>query len=72
MPLVINDDGLATREAIELATRERAVALSTREWKHRLAGYGFAVRDAADGRHVLEKLPDRVEICVLPPELFAA
>ncbi len=70
MSLVIEND-LGTREVIKMATRERAAALSTREWKHRLAGYGYAVRDEADGQLILEKLPYRIDVCVLPPELFA-
>ncbi len=70
MPIVIENE-FGTREVIEMATRERAAALSTREWKHRLAGYGYAVRDEADGQFILEKLPYRIQVCVLPHELFA-
>lgn len=66
------DSAIVSRKAIELAVRERAAALSEREWKHRLAGYGYAVRDEKDGQHVLEKLPHHVEVCILPTELFGA
>ena len=71
MSIAIKDDAFVTREAIELDARECAAAPSDRDWKHRLPGYGYVVRDAADCQHVLEKLPRRIEICVLPPELFA-
>ena len=53
-----------------LVTNERERALSVREWKHRLAGYGYSVRDTENG-HVLETLPHHVEVCTLPAELCA-
>jgi len=31
---------------------ERAKAVSEREWRHRLRGYGFAIRDDAEGAYV--------------------
>ncbi|KKL86900.1 hypothetical protein LCGC14_1940140, partial [marine sediment metagenome] len=43
----------------------RSIALSNREWKHRLAGYGYSVRDTDHGQ-ILETLPHHVEVCVLP------
>ncbi len=31
---------------------ERAKAVSEREWRHRLRGYGYAIRDDAEGAYV--------------------
>lgn len=31
---------------------ERVKAVSEREWRHRLRGYGFAIRDDAEGAYV--------------------
>ena len=59
-----------SREVIDLVLRERATSLSPREWKHRLAGYGYAIRDSLRGQ-VVEKLPHRTEVCVLPAEVTA-
>lgn len=70
MPVIIKNDAFVTAEVMTLVTRERERALSVREWKHRLAGYGYSVRDTESG-HVLETLPHHVEVCTLPAELCA-
>lgn len=70
MSIIINQDAFLTDEVMQMVERERAIALSTREWKHRLAGYGYSIRDTDDGQHILEKLPHRTELCVLPDALF--
>ena len=36
----------------DLVMRERGLAVSEREWKHRLRGYGYAIRDTEKGRVV--------------------
>ena len=36
----------------DLVMRERDLAVSEREWKHRLRGYGYAIRDTNEGRVV--------------------
>ena len=36
----------------DLVMRERAMAVSEREWQHRLRGYGYGVRDTDEGRFV--------------------
>ncbi len=53
---------------LELIQNERAKALSLREWKFRLAGYGYAIKDIA-GHQVLTSLPHGVELGVLPANL---
>jgi hypothetical protein len=70
MSLIIKTDAFVRDEIMQMVARERAVALSAREWKHRLAGYGYSIRDTDDGKYVLEKLPNRVALCELPAELF--
>jgi hypothetical protein len=70
MTIIIKHDAFVTQEVMEIVARERAVALSDREWKHRLAGYGYCIRDTDDGKRILETLPHRVTLCELPPELF--
>lgn len=53
---------------LELLMREKAKALSPREWRHRLAGYGYAIKDV-EGAKVVTKLPQGVELGVLPAQL---
>lgn len=68
MSIFINETGVANAQVLDLVTRERAKALSRREWKHRLAGYGYGIRETASG-DVVETLPHHVKICVLPARL---
>ena len=70
MSVIIKSDAFVTAEVLALVTRERQSALSVREWQHRLACYGYGLRDTSDGI-VLETLPHHVEVCVLPAELCA-
>ena len=53
---------------LDIINRERAHALSTREWKFRLAGYGYAIKDVL-GAQVVTKLPQGVELGVLPAQV---
>ena len=39
-------------KVMEIVMRERRMAISDREWQHRLRGYGYAIRDTAEGRFV--------------------
>ncbi|MEO0402797.1 MAG: hypothetical protein AAF214_10515, partial [Pseudomonadota bacterium] len=57
-------------QVVELVAHERAKSLSSREWKHRLAGFGYSIRDTELGQ-VIETLPHRVVVCDLPAELCA-
>ena len=54
---------------LNLLMRERAKALSPREWKFRLAGYGYAIKDVA-GAQVVTTLPRGVELGVLPESVL--
>ena len=48
-----------------LVLRERELAVSDREWKHRLRGYGYAILDTDEGRFVTSLLRGAA-ICSLP------
>lgn len=52
---------------LELVRSERAKALSPREWKFRLRGYGYAVK-TVEGAQVLTRLTTGAAIGTLPPE----
>jgi hypothetical protein len=41
-----------TNDIRALVLRERLLAVSEREWMHRLRGYGYAIRDTEEGRFV--------------------
>lgn len=45
-----------TNEIRALVMRERLLAVSEREWVHRLRGYGYAIRDTDEGRFVTSLL----------------
>lgn len=70
MSNMIETDPIVQAQIIDLVTRERAKALSPRELRHRLAGYGYGIRATEAGQFV-EKLPARVAICALPTHLCA-
>ncbi|WP_432817324.1 hypothetical protein [Sulfitobacter sp. JB4-11] len=65
MSAPLKNDPFIIAQVMDLVLRERAVALSTREWQHRLAGYGYAVRETERGQ-IVETLPHHIEIGVLP------
>ena len=53
---------------LDLLKRERALALSSREFKFRLVGYGYAIKDV-QGAQVVTKLPQGTELGVLPASI---
>lgn len=55
-------------EVLDLLKSERTKALSLREWKFRLAGYGYAIKDVM-GRQMVTTLPHGTELGVLPTQL---
>jgi hypothetical protein len=70
MSIMYSEDPFITAQVIELVMRERESSLSAREWKHRIAGYGYAIKDTDHGQ-VIETLPHHVEVGVLPAEMSA-
>lgn len=49
----------------DLVQRERELAISDREWKHRLRGYGYAILDTEEGQFVTSVLRQE-PLCSLP------
>lgn len=47
---MINTGPAATQEALRFALAERRACLSDREWRFRLRGYGYDIRQTAQGR----------------------
>ncbi|UYV36917.1 hypothetical protein N4R57_18365 [Rhodobacteraceae bacterium D3-12] len=58
-------DADMTSKVCDIVLRERDMSLSEREWKFRLRGYGFAIRDCAEGQIVTSLLKGD-DICALP------
>ncbi|MBO9450526.1 hypothetical protein J7426_09680 [Tropicibacter sp. R16_0] len=52
---------------LDLLRQERTKALSAREWKFRIAGFGYAIKDVR-GSQVVTKLPQGTELGVLPAQ----
>ena len=71
MSTVTTNTSFDTARVIDLVIRERDMSLSLREWNHRLAGYGYAIKDTDQGQ-VIETLPHRIEVGVLPTEIPTA
>jgi hypothetical protein len=58
------------QDILILIARERRLAVSDREWRHRLRGYGHAIRDTVDGR-MLTSLVHGAALCNLPAQFSA-
>ena len=67
MSVITHLDATMTGQVRELVIRERALALSARELHHRLAGYGYGIRDTKEGQ-IVEKLTGGVVICAMPAD----
>ncbi|MEM6312071.1 MAG: hypothetical protein AAF754_18750 [Pseudomonadota bacterium] len=70
MPIIIDQDQFAEAQVLDFVMSERSKALSRREWKHRLAGFGYGIRETETG-DVVETLPSRIKVCILPAEVAA-
>lgn len=62
------DQGIVEPPVLELIRRERKKALSAREWKFRLRGYGYAIRQIGNAQ-VVTRLPQGTALGVLPAGL---
>lgn len=54
-----------TASILDFVIKQRAHVLSFREWKHRLAGFGFSIDQTTQG-HMITKLPGHRRVCSLP------
>ena len=68
MSVIFNNDPVTIAKVQTFVLAERSKCLSVREWKHRLAGYGYGIRDTDRGRFI-ETLPHHIQICALPTEV---
>lgn len=65
MAQVIHNISRLDDSLLDLLKTERTKALSLREWKFRLAGYGYGIKEVGD-RQILTSLPNGKELGVLP------
>lgn len=68
MARAVIDGSIIEDGILNLVRDEREKALSAREWKFRLKGYGYAIKDVS-GALVLTSLPQGVELGVLPTDM---
>ncbi|WP_293572942.1 hypothetical protein [Phaeobacter sp.] len=54
-------------QLLDLVRSERTKALSRREWKFRLRGYGYGISDVG-GSQILTRLPKGLPVGVLPKD----
>lgn len=52
---------------LSVLQRERAMALSKREWKFRIAGYGYAIKEVG-GSQILTSLIGGTELGTIPAD----
>ncbi|MCM2561775.1 hypothetical protein M8756_07710 [Lutimaribacter sp. EGI FJ00015] len=62
---MFTETGQTNNELRDFVTQERKKSLSDREWKFRLAGYGYDVRKSSDCLKLVT-LRHKVELCDLP------
>ncbi|MCH2164793.1 MAG: hypothetical protein MK098_09090 [Marinovum sp.] len=60
--------GTFAAEALKQARKERQRALSPREWKHRMAGFGYGIKVTAQGAFLTDLIGGH-DVCALPAEL---
>ena len=53
-----------TQDIRNFVLRERTLSVSEREWKFRLRGYGYGIRDTDEGRVVTSLVGNR-DLCSL-------
>jgi len=70
MSVIFRNDPDTIAQVQEFVMQERQKCLSLREWKHRLAGYGYALKDTDHGT-VVATWPRGVEVCTLPEQATA-
>ena len=68
MSYMQEQSGFEAVKVLDILVRERAMALSEREWKHRLAGYGYKIRNTEKGQ-VVTSAALGYEICAVPERL---
>ena len=70
MSVIHSSEVFIAAQVLDLVLSERRKALSTREWKHRLAGYGYNLVQS-DGGVVVTNLRTGTQVCTVPGEAAA-
>jgi hypothetical protein len=68
MSVIQASDAFLAAQVLDLVLSERRKALSPREWKHRLAGYGYSLTQA-EGGVVVTSLRTGTPVCAVPGEM---
>ena len=68
MSVIQANDAFMAAQVLDLVLSERRKALSPREWKHRLAGYGYSLPQA-EGGVVVTSLRTGSPVCAVPGEI---
>ncbi|GKY86265.1 hypothetical protein [Sinisalibacter aestuarii] len=63
-------DNSEVEKIVEFVCDQRRHARSRRQWKRRLAAFGFAIKDTDEGP-MIATLPKRKVVCPLPDMSFA-
>jgi hypothetical protein len=67
MSVIQSNDAFMAAQILDLVLSERRKALSAREWKHRLAGYGYNLVQSDEGV-VVTSLRTGKPVCAVPGE----
>lgn len=68
MSVIHASDAFMATQVLDLVLSERRKALSPREWKHRLAGYGYSLAQSEEGV-VVTSLRTGTPVCAVPGEI---
>ena len=68
MSVIQASDAFMAAQVLDLVLSERRKALSPREWKHRLAGYGYSLTQSDEGV-VVTSLRTGSALCAVPGEI---
>ncbi|MDX5403583.1 MAG: hypothetical protein LPK02_15590 [Rhodobacterales bacterium] len=68
MSVIHASDAFMATQVLDLVLSERRKALSPREWKHRLAGYGYSLAQSDEGV-VVTSLRTGTPVCAVPGEI---
>ena len=67
MSVIHYSDAFLASQVLDLVLTERRKALSAREWKHRLAGYGYSLTQSDEGV-LVTSLRTGTPVCAVPGE----
>lgn len=68
MSVIQASDAFMATQVLDLVLSERRKALSPREWKHRLAGYGYSLTQHG-GSVMVTSLRTGTPVCAVPGEM---